>query len=543
MHAPRFLQLSFFATSLALWAAAERLFDSPLARCATVWLLFGAFWLWAGWRSAGEGEMPRFTAARRVFAVALGGIFLVAFWSWGSQVRGLVGQHGLLPVGEQLLAISKQPGAFSHTPTFCWMASGDVSLLVQCWLGAALAVALAAGLSPGACALGCWALYLSLMSVGGPFANFQWDALLLETSLLAAAWLPWSARPDWAEESTAQRLGRWLLWLLFARLMLESGVVKLTWGDARWLDYSALDFHFETQPLPLWTSWYAHQWPGWLHRAMCWVTYWVEIATPILLFAPPRWRTVRHLAACAQIALQVAILSTGNYTYFNWLTIALCLPFFDDTLLRRCWRAARFFAPHNDTPPREEGASLIAVIILAVASLGFTWEGLASAFGGSERQQSRSSPDWWDYTRSFNGYGLFRTMTTSRPEIILEGSADGISWREYEFPYKAGDLFRRPALAAPHQPRLDWQMWFAALHPPSNGYWLERLLLRVLQAEPAVLALLEKNPFPTEPPRFVRLLLYDYHFTRSKDHPAAWWSRELKGVLVPPVEKENFKSQ
>ena len=159
-----------------------------------------------------------------------------------------------------------------------------------------------------------------------------------------------------------------------------------------------------------------------------------------------------------------------------------------------------------------------------------------------ERTKKAPAAAWHQSLRSFNGYGLFRTMTLSRPEIILEGSADGVNWREYEFPYKAGDIDRRPALVAPFQPRLDWQMWFAALSPQHYGYLLERLMRRALEGEPAVLALLEKNPFPSGPPRFVRLSFYDYHFTRFEDRTAAWWKRELRGS-TQPVSLENFRPQ
>ena len=555
MTKPRILQLAVFVTTLPLWLVLGRFVTDPLVRCVVLWaalaLVWGAVEL-AALRVAVllPPEKNRFTSARRVFAIALGLIFLVAFWSWGSQVRGLVGEHGLLPVGEQLLAAQKSETFRTiEYPTLCWLGHGDTWLLTQCWLGALLAIALTAGLCPGACALGCWALYLSLMTVGGPFSNFQWDALLLETAPLAAAWLPWSFRPRWAQETTPQKIGRWLLWWLFFRLMIESGIVKFTWNDPTWLNYTALDFHFETQPLPLWTAWFAHQWPAWLHRVMCRATYWIEIATPILLFAPPRWRTLRHCAAFTQIALQFLIIATGNYTYFNWLTLALCLPFLDDSLplLRRLSR--------NVENARDPRWPLIPVCALALASVALSFDGLLDAFGGAaaqeremkalrfayERTGKTPRTEWWKFLRSFNGYGLFRTMTTTRPEIVLEGSDDGRIWREYEFPYKVGSIHRAPPLVAPHQPRLDWQMWFAALHPPSNAYWLERLLKRVLEAEPTVLALLEKNPFPNEPPRFVRLLSYDYHFTRAEDQTAAWWHRELKGVLVPPVSLENFR--
>lgn len=557
MTKSRLLQLAVFATTLPLWAALERIFSDPLARCIALWAVFAL--LWGGVEFAARKgkvllpvEKNTFTAARRVFAIAFSAIFLVAFWSWGSQVRGLVGEQGLLPVGEQLLAVQKSETfrAIEH-PTLCWLGHSDTWLLAQCWLGAFYSIALAAGFCPGVCALVCWALYLSLMSVGGPFSNFQWDALLLETAPLAAAWLPWSLRPQWGRDSSAQKIGRWLLWWLFFRLMIQSGIVKLTWNDTTWLNYTALDFHFETQPLPLWTSWFAHQWPAWLHRAMCWVMYWIEIATPILLFAPPRWRTLRHSAALAQIALQLAIIATGNYTYFNWLTIALCLPFLDDTtpFLRRLALIAE-----SKPAPRWP---LIPACAMAAASVALSFGGMLDAFGGAARQEREMKAlradyehtgkapqtEWWKFLRTFNGYGLFRTMTTARPEIILEGSDDGRVWREYEFPYKAGNLYRSPSLVAPHQPRLDWQMWFAALHPPSNAYWLEALLRRVLESEPTVLALLEKNPFPNEPPRFVRMLYYDYHFTRAEENPVTWWKRELKGVLIPAVSLENFRKK
>jgi len=556
------LRISMFAFIAALWALLEQATADVLTRCVVLWFVFAA--VWAGAEIAARtsppdaaakwiertlpADRPRFLAARRVFAFALGAIFLVAFWSWGSQVRGLVGEHGLIPVREQLTEFSARGISFWQMPSLSWMSDGDFMLLAQCWLGVLLAIAMCAGFFPGACALACWALYLSLMTVGESFANFQWDAMLLETSLLAALWLPWRARPDWAAESRAQKIGRWLLWWLFVRMMIESGVVKLTWGDKTWLGYSALDFHFETQPIPLWTAWYAHQAPRWMLRTACWITYFIEIVTPALLLAPPRWRFLRHGAVLLQVLLQFSILTTGNYTYFNWLTIALCVPFLDDSFrgFRRL-RAQPADAPHRHWWP------LIPACALALASLLCSFGGFTSAFAGLAGQEAdirrmtdeikrdgHAHTPWLQSLRSFNGYGLFRTMTLSRPEFILEGSADGVNWHEYEFPYKAGDVYRRPSLVAPFQPRLDWQMWFAALSPQQYGYLLERLMRRVLEAEPAVLALLKKNPFESAPPRHVRLSLYDYHFTKSEDRTAAWWKRDFKGS-TQPVSLENFR--
>jgi hypothetical protein len=562
------LRVSAFVLLAAAWALLELATADVLTRCLVLWTLLGALWLGveisartsppdaaAKWIARTlPGERPTFFAARRVFAFALGAIFLVAFWSWGSQVRGLVGEHGLIPVGEQLASARASGVSFWQMPSLSWLAEGDFLLVAQCWLGAVCAIAMCAGFFPGACALLCWALYLSLMSVGETFANFQWDALLLETALPAALWLPWRARPDWAHESRAEKIGRWLLWWLFVRMILESGVVNLTWGDKTWLGYTALEYHFETQPLPLWTAWYAHQAPRWLLHAQCWFTYFVEIPVAALLLAPARWRFLRHGAALLHVLLQFGIIATGNYTYFNWLTIALCLPFFDDTF--RGFRKLRLTKngemPHAEKP--RHWWPLVPAGALALASVWLTFGGFAEAFAGLpgqeaemrrmraefERTKKTPRPPWHAGLRSFNSYGLFRTMTLSRPEIILEGSADGTNWREYEFPHKAGDIHRRPSLVAPHQPRLDWQMWFAALSPGHYSYLLERLMRRTLEGEPAVLALLEKNPFSAQPPRFVRLSFYDYHFTRSEERSAAWWKRDFKGS-TQPVSLENFK--
>ena len=547
----------------ALWTLMGLATADLLRRCLVLWGILGLAWLLTEVLARAtppddlskwiERTLPqerlRFSAGRRVFAAALGVIFLVAFWSWGSQVRGLVGERGLIPAGEQLAAARAAGSSWMQVPSLCWLASGDTSLLVQCWLGALLAIAMCAGFSPGACALLCWALYLSLMSVGESFGNFQWDALLLETSLLAALWLPWKARPDWGRETPAQRIGRWLLCWLFFRLMIESGVVKLTWGDETWLGYSALDYHFETQPLPLWTAWYAHQSPRWMLRAASWITYFIEIATPALLLAPSRWKSLRHATVLVQIFLQASIAATGNYTYFNLLTAALCIPFLDDSFpFFRRWKMP---PPESPKPHRWTVAPAAA---LALASAIFTLDGFSGAFGGAAEQEEKMrslsdeykrtghvpAPPWHQPLRSFNGYGLFRTMTRARPEIVLEGSADGINWREYEFPFKAGDVHRRPALATPFQPRLDWQMWFAALYPNGFGHLLDRLLQRVLEAEPCVLALLEKNPFPNAPPRYVRLAFYENHFTRFEDRTAAWWRRELRGT-TQSLSLENFR--
>ncbi len=467
-----------------------------------------------------------FTVARWVFSRALSAVFFCAFASLLSQVRGLIGVHGVVPAQAFLEAVWKHFGAVAlwHLPTLCWLGASDGVLVGLCVAGLVISLVMLAGFAPGGCALALWTLYLSLASVSSPFLDFQWDGLLLETALLAALALPWNWRAQWENHGPMPRLARLLLWWLLFRLMFESGVVKLASGDASWRSLTALDFHFATQPLPLWTAWYAHHAPRWVLHGTVLILFAFELVVPFLIFAPRRWR---HAGAWALIALQLGILLTGNYAFFNLLTIALCLLLFDDaawpcSLRKRVAPAA----PSPPAPPRWRVrlcAGFAAVLALLSLPPLLQTCGLLSSW-----------PNPLAALRSFNGYGLFAVMTTRRPEIIIEGSNDAIIWQAYEFSWKPGDPYTRPRWVAPHQPRLDWQMWFAALGSPEQNPWFGRFLGHVLAGTPEVLALLETNPFPRHPPRYLRAVLYEYRFA-GPDDGGAWWRREAKGLYFPPV--------
>jgi uncharacterized membrane protein YphA (DoxX/SURF4 family) len=422
-------------------------------------------------------------------------------------------------------------GRYWLVPTVGWLSASDAALKWQCLAGVGLSVLLLVGIAPALTLFLLWALYLSLQSIGSPFLDFQWDLLLLETGFLAIFFAPL----QWVERSSRQSapstLALWLLrWLLF-RLMFESGCVKLMSGDISWWNLSALRYHYETQPLPTWIGWYAHQLPAHFQAFCTFAMLGLELVGPVLIFAG---RRARLTAAGVFIFFQVLILLTGNYTFFNYLTIVLCIILLDDDVL--AFRAARGLPPLRERCRRWSRlvTAPLAVIVVLVTSMG-----LMGTLRIPERWSalSRVVYGWLEPLHSFNGYGLFAVMTVERPEIIVEGSNDGKTWVPYEFKYKPGALDRRPRFIAPYQPRLDWQMWFAALSGPDDNPWFLNFEARLLQNDPAVLALMGPNPFPNAPPRYVRAQLYQYHFTNLATRRATgnWWRRDYTGLYLPPI--------
>ncbi len=477
-----------------------------------------------------------YAVARWVFLRALGLIYLIAFVSFWVQVRGLIGSQGILPAQQYLHAVkaSVGPERYRLVPTVFWLQAGDTALQLACALGVVCAALLVSNVAPVVSLVLLWVLYLSLVTVGRDFLAFQWDVLLLEAGFLAIFFAPGHLLPGRALEAPVSATVLFLLWWLLFRLTFESGSVKLSWGDPTWHSLTALDFHFYTQPLPTWVAWYAQQLPGWFKKLSVLGTYVLEIGFPLLIFGP---RSVRLVAFAGMVFLQLLIFATGNYNFFNLLTLALAYLLIDDAGWARVLPDR--FLQGVTASGVAGGLALgmlrtgLAALVLVVSCVKF-WQNLSL----------RAYPPavvrllgWVEPFRSVNSYGLFRMMTTSRPEIIIEGSDDGGTWLAYEFKYKPGDVSRRPGFVEPHQPRLDWQMWFAALSRDELTPWFQAFLARLLEGSPAVLGLLQRNPFPGHRPTYIRAQLYEYRFTTPEERKAmgAWWSRRLIGAYSPVV--------
>jgi hypothetical protein len=495
---------------------------------------------------------PRYERMRSVFLRGLGLVYATAFASAAVQIVGLVGESGILPVADYLDAAHRANGARAYPllPTLAWLWGGDGALLAMSWGGFALSLVLVAGVAPLPCLLVLWALYLSLSVAGQTFFYFQWDTLLLETGLLAVLFAPAGLLPLRAGGRGASDLARWLLWGLLFKLMFLSGVTKLVSGDPVWADGSALAHHYETQPIPGWTSWYAHQLPEPLQLASIAFMWLAELIAPFAIFAPARLRWLRWAGCAVMIVFQLGIAATGNYGFFNALTIVLCSTLLDDDVWRRILPARLGGVAPAETPPPARWAAALRVVAAAVlvplSALAFVREiaftaPRAPGQAGAVRALAWSDPfvAWARPLRSVNGYGLFRVMTTERPEVVIEARHRDKDWVELPFRWKVGPLERAPGFVQPHMPRLDWQMWFAGLNPRRHEPWLIPLARRLLEGSPEVWALLAEHPFADEPPDELRLLAYRYRFARPGDD--AWWDREPLGALTGSLSLSDFE--
>jgi predicted DCC family thiol-disulfide oxidoreductase YuxK len=510
---------------------------------------------------------PTYFWAQRWFLRTLGVTYLIAFVSLWVQVDGLIGSDGVSPVNQFLPAVRAQLGqhAYALLPTLCWFNSSNAFLHFLCGGGGVISLLLIFGIAPALSLVALFAFYLSLTIAGQTFLSFQWDVLLLETGFLSIFFAPWRLWPTelllWpgsappATGLPVSRPGLFLLKLLLFKLMLMSGVVKLTSGDDSWgwMNHSfhwsaltALDYHYWSQPLPTVFAWWADKSPEWFKHFSVAFCLAVEIVVPFFIWAP---RRPRLIAAGLMIFLQLAIAITGNYCFFNLLTIALCLLLIDDSVVASLCRGAPLHhIPSTATQRRGYSSTLstYTAIIVMIVTLPLNAWLIFSAFKPRARPPNALA-NLYEHLEAFrmvNGYGLFRVMTKDRREIVIEGSAEGVEWLPYEFKWKPGDVKRTPGWCAPHQPRLDWQMWFAALEAPQENPWLGGLVVRLLQGSHNVNRLLAHNPFPDKPPRYIRAMFYRYQFTTVSElrQTGEWWKRQELGEYLPTISLDQLRN-
>lgn len=439
-----------------------------------------------------------------IFIRLLGFVYFCAFGAFIFQIKGLLGKEGILPITRFLdfiqVRYSKEHYRLKF-PTLFWFNNSDKALLAVVYSGTFLSVLLMFGIYPPPILLMLYILYLSIVTVGQIFLGYGWEGFLLEVTAHAFL-LTLTPIPDI------------MVWLsvnfLIFRFHFQAGAVKIQSKDANWRNLTAISYHYETQPLPNTTAYYIYRAPMWFHKMCCAGMFFIELALPFALFFGPEARLAAFIGFTG---LQFTIWATGNLSFLNYLTVTLC------TLL---------IAPQ----PTEQGIlmGIIGSLYLALQIIQFTHHFFPRA--EFERILAPFHPYYIG-----NRYGIFAVMTTKRYEIVTEGSLDGKEWKEYIYKYKPSLLNWRPRRISPYQPRIDWQAWFLPFRDYMYDSWYQNFLAHLLKNTPDVIKLLRFNPFPDQPPNFIRSKAYLYKFTtfKEKKETGNWWKREYAGFFGPTI--------
>jgi len=469
---------------------------------------------------------PDFWLTRFLFERAMGLIYLIAFLVVVNQFRPLCGGRGLLPVQLFLPRVR-----FRDFPSLFWWRHDDRTLAVAAWAGVALSLLAVTGLSERFGLVvsmlnwfALWALYLSFVNVGQTFYGFGWESILCETGFLAIFL---------GDAHTAPPvLIIWLLcWVLF-RVMFGAGLIKLR-GDPCWRDLTCLFYHYETQPMPNPLSWRFHHSPAWVHRAGVLFNHFAELVAPLAVFLPP---PICYLGGIIIIFFQATLIASGNLSWLNYLTVALCIPAFNDAFFGT-------LMPLEAPTGLRGGPIWFDTLVLAVTALVVALSYRPILNMASPRQAMNRT---YDPLHLVGTYGAFGGITRQRHEVVIEGTDEpnvtsNTQWQPYLFKGKITDTGARPSVVAPYHLRLDWQMWFAGLTGSYNQHpWLLHMVAKLLAGDRAFLKLLGHNPFPDHPPRYVRAHLYHYRFTTPSEasQTGRCWVGTYLREYLPPLSLE-----
>ena len=307
-------------------------------------------WLFDSDRGASDRLLPRW-----IFLRALGLIYYSAFFSLVFQVRGLIGPNGILPANEYLQALAKQFGhtAYWYAPTLLWFSDSSHMVTGICWVGMIASLLLVLNFWPRGMLAVCTVCFLSFVSAARDFSGYQSDGMLLEAGFIAMFFAPPGFRPRLGEAHRASRASLFLLvWECF-RIYFESGVAKIIGGDPQWRNFTAMDEYYQNGPLPTWIGWYMQHLPHWFHAATAFGTLALELALVWMMFLPRRFRILCFFIVTPW---QVGIIFSANYTFLNYLVLALGFLLLDDRFLLpflpKYWKNR--FLENKEAPPLTE---------------------------------------------------------------------------------------------------------------------------------------------------------------------------------------------
>ena len=446
--------------------------------------------------------------------------------------------------------------------------------MAVCWIGLVASMLVVFNIFPRTSLFVCFIGFLSFVAAAGEFSGYQSDGMLLESGFIVLFLAPMGFRPGLAPAQPPIRAGVFLLLWEWFRIYFESGVAKLASGDPQWRHFTAMDEYYANGPLPTWIGWYMQHFPHWFHAATAFLTLALELVLVFMLFLPRRWRIVCFFIVTPW---QLGVILTANYTFLNYLVLALGIFLLDDQFLQRFvpdrWKdkwavipsapaevptealgeasaqstestdpdlPSGIVAQHHRTP----STHLLANFQLTLTCVMFVWLFYASSTM-LVWMLWRSAPlpsgpiVALEPFRIADRYGLFARMTRGRYEIEFQGSNDGKTWTTYNFRNKPQDPHEAPRIYAPYQPRFDWNLWFASLSDWRSDPIVPRVEERLLAGSPDVVALFASNPFPVQPPQFVRAVIWQYWFStrEEKRTQGVWWTRQLLGLYAPTLQR------
>ena len=445
------------------------------------------------------------------YSKALAIIFFIAFLSLFSQVSGLYFSDGVLPIANMLEYASSQL-TWVELPHF-FFASSDSALYIYLALAICASICLLLGIIPIISTFLCWAIYLSFVTMGSVFMSFQWDILLLEVAFFSIFAMPTCLVYRRCNMYCPPKIFVIIARLCCFRLVFFSGLVKLLSQDPSWIGLRALDVHYYTQPLPHVISWYAHQLPAFIDKFCVFIMLSIELICPFLLFFNQK---LRYGAVFCIVGLMCIIMLTGNYCFFNLLTILLALMCLDDSIFSK----KNIDNNQQDNSTKERFNTLRLAVFSFIFCSAFLIE-TARFVSFPFLSPIISIVQRWHIS---NNYGLFATMTTQRNELEIWASQDKKQWDPYIFKYKPNNAADKPKFVLPHQPRLDWQFWFVSLRPFNQRLWVMNVVDKLFVKSKHVEGLFEDIPFQV-PPKYIVLVLKRYTFTNLSEFQQTghWW--------------------
>jgi len=480
-----------------------------------------------------EETASTYWLTRFVLLRLLGAVYAVAFLVAVNQLVPLIGEHGLLPVGNFLDLVRQSYGStsagFFKLPSLFWFWHSDVALLTASWVGLVLSLVVVAGYANAPLMAVLWALYLSIVHAGQEWYGYGWEIQLTETGFLAIFMCPLLDMRPFPKRPTPWAiiiLFRWLTW----RIMVGAGMIKFR-GDKIWRNATALYYYFETQPIPgPLTRWF-HFFPRLILRLGVWFNWLAELVAPFFVFWP---RMGRHIAGVIIVALQVFIIVSGNLSFLNWLTIVPALACFDDGFWARILPKKLSAKARAAGESSEESKPMVITAWVITGIVGIlSIQPLYNILSPNQAMNRSFEP-----FELVNTYGAFGSVGLERDNVIFEGTMNDTagnkaSWKPYLYKGLPVEPNKRPPQIAPYQLRLDWQMWFASMGTAEQYPWTYNLVWKLLHHDALALSLFANDPFNGKAPRFIRARIYRYKFAKPGNPQGLYWTRELLGTWMP----------